>query len=434
MAKYIPSESIVRTPVDEIGSLLDIPRIQNESLVDYSKRLYDTYANRASSTYEGLINGINRELGLVKKQLLKVYLKDIGFGIIDNTNVVLSQTTLTNNLSYTNTIDGLTVIAVGNKLTDTTQSWTSKTLRGLKLKVNGEIYRIKDNDETNIYIDGELSAVVGFPYLIEADYEDNILIGLGLKIGNRLYKISSNNGNIIQVEGGNLFDSPEQEYRIIAYNPRLDITASKIILYKDYTNERNFQLERSIDLREDVKFHADVVNEINTLEYFEAENLTTVKESYFAFSLKKQSSEHVVIKEIVPVSNFFKLENSSIKQGSIKFTESNVFLRETNEDEVSERPGNYFVDYSNGIVISNSTPSGVGTVSYTWSEFPFTVIQSPVVVNALPDRDTQDFLFNQIQMDIYDNARDKYISGQPNADMIENIAELLNVKPQNWGK
>ena len=434
MAKYVPSELVVRTPLDEMGSLLDIPRIPGEELKKYSKRLYDTYINRASSTYEGLINGINRELGLEREPVISVDLRYIGAGEIDDIDVTVTSQTITNNLSYTNLINGASVVAVGNKLTDTTQNWTEGFLRGLKLKINTEIYEIIDNTSDSVLIKEELTSLIGSTYLIEADYEDNILIGLGLRKGNRLYKISANSSKIIKINDGDLFDSIEDIYKVTAFNPKIEVTASRMNLYREYTNSENFQIEASIDLREDVKFHRDIVGIINTLTYFEAEDLVEIKRDIFAFAIKRQTSEHIVIQENVPVARFFRFENPALKEGSVKFTEATVFLRESPEDLVSQEVGNYNIDYTNGIVTVNTLPSGNGTASYTWNEFPFSLIYSPVIVNALTNESTQEFLFNQIEMKLYTSFKDKHISGQPKADMIEYIAELLAVKPQNWGE
>jgi hypothetical protein len=62
---------IVKTPAlhqvynafDEQGILLGLPRISTESNKVYKRRLLDVLVNKADSTYQGLINGITRELG-----------------------------------------------------------------------------------------------------------------------------------------------------------------------------------------------------------------------------------------------------------------------------------------------------------------------------------------------------------------------------------
>jgi len=431
--EYTPTPLVIRSAIDEIGSLLDVDRIPAEDLASYSKRLYDTYANRASSAYEGLINGINRELGLEKTECIEVSIRDIGAAALD-ANIVLTSSTLTDNNSFTNLIDGTSVIAVGTILTDTTQSWIPSYLRGYKLKIDTVEYEIIDNTSTTVTIQEEMSGLVGETYIIEADWEDNSLIGLGLRIGEQLFRISENTSKIIEIESGNLSAAEGTTYKITAFNPKFEVTASQIFLYKEFINDDNFQLETTIDLREDVTFHRDIITIINGSKFFKAENLLDSRTEIFSFSLKRQSSEEVVIGEIAPATRFFKLENKSIKEGSINFAEVDVFLHEVLLDEVSQAAGNYNINYDKGVVTVNTLPSGSKQVSYTWNNFPFTVISSPVVVNAFNRDDTQEFLFSQVEMERYTNYKERFISSQPKADMIEFIAELLAVNPQSWGK
>jgi len=49
---------------DEFGLLLGLQRIPGEKNREYRARLLDVYINPANSTYDGLLNGISRELGL----------------------------------------------------------------------------------------------------------------------------------------------------------------------------------------------------------------------------------------------------------------------------------------------------------------------------------------------------------------------------------
>ena len=57
---------------DEHGVLLGLERLSGEKNKNYKQRLMDVGINRASSTYTGLMNGINRELGLVSYSTIEV--------------------------------------------------------------------------------------------------------------------------------------------------------------------------------------------------------------------------------------------------------------------------------------------------------------------------------------------------------------------------
>lgn len=432
--KFTPESIVVRTALDEHGSLLDVPRIAGEDLISYSERLFDAYANRSSSTYTGLLNGINRELDIDRKDTIEVRIKSLGLGDITSGSIILSSTTITNTSSFTNTINGTTVIAVGTVLTDPSQLWIPSHLRGYILKIAGNEYVVTDNTETELTIKETLSGLIGEIYIVEVDWELNSLVGLGLKIGNKLFKIIENTETVIKIESGDLFEGDSLVYQIRAFNPKVEVTGSFFNLYKEFSNSENFQLEKGIDLREDVRFHRDIVDMINQLSFFEATNLLDLKNDVFAFSLNRQSSEGIVIKETVPTSKFFKLENDTLKEGSVRFAEANIFLREVEEDAVSQAFGNYNVDYDQGIIKVNTIPSGNKTVSYSWNDFPFTVRDSPVIINPFNEEDSKEFLFLQQEMKRYLSTSDRFRSSVPKADMIEYIAELLAIKPDSWGE
>ena len=61
---YTPEVYNIWNHFDEFGLELGLPRILGEKNKDYKARLTDVYVNPANSTYQGLLNGISRELGL----------------------------------------------------------------------------------------------------------------------------------------------------------------------------------------------------------------------------------------------------------------------------------------------------------------------------------------------------------------------------------
>lgn len=434
MTTFTPEPIVIRTALDEHGSLLDLPRIAGEDLKEYSERLFDTYANRASSTYSGLLNGMDRELGLDRQDLIDISIRSVGLGDLTDPAITITPITIINTSTFTNTINGTTVTAVGAKLTDTTQSWTPGHLRGYILKILAINYEVIDNTATELIVNADFSALTGNPYTVEVDWEVNSLTGLGIKIGNKLFKITENTNNTLKIDQGDLTEGDDTVYKIRAFNPRVEITGSFFNLYKEFSNSDNFQLEKGMDLREDVRFHKDIIAEINKLKFFEATNLQDIREDIFAFTINRQTSDESIIKEIIPAAKFFRLKNKNIKEDSVKFTEANIFLREVIEEDVSKLPGNYNIDYDQGIVKVNTTPSGNKPASYVWNDFPFTVVNSPVIINAFNKEDSEEFLFLQQEMKRYLTLKDQFRSSVPKADMIEYMAELLSVKPENWGE
>lgn len=62
---------------DEFGLLLNTPRLKNEENLEYLERLKDVFRNPSSSTEEGLLNGLARELGCRVNKTLDDPSKDI---------------------------------------------------------------------------------------------------------------------------------------------------------------------------------------------------------------------------------------------------------------------------------------------------------------------------------------------------------------------
>lgn len=69
---FIPEPHSVFNEFDSQGLLLGLPRLRLERNPEYKWRLLDVFVHRASSTYEGLIYGITRELGLKVIEALRI--------------------------------------------------------------------------------------------------------------------------------------------------------------------------------------------------------------------------------------------------------------------------------------------------------------------------------------------------------------------------
>lgn len=85
-----PVASQVYNEFDKQGVLLNLPRLYEEKNSEYKQRLYDVMVNRANSTYQGMINGITRELGLQISDAMTIsYTKDSnGFYLAANPAVI----------------------------------------------------------------------------------------------------------------------------------------------------------------------------------------------------------------------------------------------------------------------------------------------------------------------------------------------------------
>ena len=431
--RYTPEKFNVVSTADEIGALLDISRIVGEDLYAYKKRVLDSSKNPANSTYQGLINAINRDLGLERKEILEVSLKSIGCAFGTDTDVSIVNDTMVDSRSFTGAIDGVDTVAVGDTLTTTISSWVSNELTGMVIQIDGLKYKVLSNTESKIVFDGQVSNVVGQNYQVFPDWADNELVGLAVVTDLNRFRIIANSSNVIQVDSSLFERELITKWSIQANSPRIEINSSKILLYKDYINEENYQLDIEIGLRDKGKEHHEIIDEINSSRFFKAGNLLGHGDTCPAFTIKQQDSDVKVVREIVPPSKFFRLQNKLIKEGSMQFSRTDVFGRETREiDSVPTGPY-YMVNYKEGVVKAKSIGTGRNTVTYTYMDIPFRIETAPAVVTPLTGKSSEDFLFTQKEKRLYDDVRDKMMSGQPRSDMIENIAELLAISKQTWG-
>ena len=131
MDKYTPESIIVRTPLDEIGSLLNVNRIPGEELRTYAERIYSTYVKRSNSTYQGLLNGINRALGIEEVDCIDVSIRSLLQCDLEDSDISYGTNYIEDNYYETGTVDGSSVIAVGTKFSVASAAWTPERLRGL---------------------------------------------------------------------------------------------------------------------------------------------------------------------------------------------------------------------------------------------------------------------------------------------------------------
>lgn len=432
--RYTPEKINIVSSADEIGALLDIPRINGESLQDYKKRILESSKKPSNSTYEGLINAINRDLGLDRELAISVTPKKKYYNnrIQD---VSFSGENFQDNRLFSGTVDGVQVICVGNKFTSQQPIFIEHELIGLKLEILGQKYRIISNTESSFIFDGEVSGITNEPYSIYPEWSENELVGLALVSNTNKYVITSNSENIIQTDSPGLEMHQITELWIESNSPRVHITSGEIILYKDYVNEENFQLDKVIDLRVKGIEHTAIVDQINSSDFFEAENLLGHNISRPGFTIKKQDSDKNVYRESIPPSKFFRLENKNLKEGSLKFSKADVFFNETRHLDSTPFGPYYYVNYKEGIVQAKKVASGLdSTVSYVYMDFPFYIELSPAVITSFSDETAEQFLFTQQEKRLYTDPRDKKMSIQPRSDMIEYIAELLETSRQSWGE
>jgi hypothetical protein len=435
MAKrYYPEKFNTVTNADQSAMILDIERIPGESLFEYKKRVLESSSKIANSSYLGLINGINRELGLTQLEVIRATFKNILIGDLDNPLIDYNEYIITDNRAYSETIDGTNTKVVANKLISSTLTWAENELVGFTLTIDTDTYQVLSNTTTQLTLDRTLESLyVAEVYALAPERVVNSFIGYTLILEKEQYIVVSNTEDTLTLNKP--ISYRENGYFFLGLSrPRVEITASRIIFYIEYLNDANYRVDSIIDLRENNLTHRDLCTKVNAeSKYYALEDLIPLDDPVKAFTLKHKDSDIQVFQEEIPASKFFKLKNQQIKQDTIKFSESNIFSK---EEEILPEDLNgpyYSVNYPEGIIKTTMLPDGTGEVSYTYIDFPFTIQSVPVVVLSLSDRESEKFLFSQREKVLYEDSRDRFVSSQPKTEMIEYVSELLSINRQSWG-
>ena len=129
MTKVIATPTLhpVYNYFDRFGLLLGLPRLRNETNSDYKRRLFDVLVNRADSTYQGLINGITRELGLkiIEAMTIRPIVDANGDPLLTQPAIVFLDTKCT---IYSNYITG-DILTELDRWEITGNAWTLGDLR-----------------------------------------------------------------------------------------------------------------------------------------------------------------------------------------------------------------------------------------------------------------------------------------------------------------
>jgi hypothetical protein len=432
--RYFPEKFNTVTSADEIGMLFDLTRIPGEKLFEYKKRILESSTKVANSSYTGLINGINRELGLKQEEVVSIDFKKILEGDLSDSAFQFTEYIITDNRSYQGLIDGIEKRFLGNKLIVTDDTWPINYLAGLTLSISNKKFQIISNTANEVILNIDPNdLLIGQTFIINAEYIPNSFVNYSMSLEDDKYLIISNTNKSFTLNK-KIAHRVNPKFSLNLNRPRVKVTASRIIFYKDYLNEENYQLDLIIDITDRNLTHRSLCSLVNKeSSFFQLTDKRPYKEELPAFTFKQKDSDIRIFDEDVPLSRLFKIKNKNIKQGTLNFSESLVFGKE--EDIVDpEVYGPYYaVNYSEGVVSSNLLPNGQGQVSYTYMEFPFQLEHAPASIIDFSDKESEFSLFSQKEKIIYDDFRDRFVSSQPKAEMIGYISKTLSANKQAWG-
>jgi len=74
-AVVVPVRKNIVNNYDHMGDIVSLPRIEGETNADYKKRLWDNNLHPSGPTYQGMLNGIARDLGMLRELAITIELK-----------------------------------------------------------------------------------------------------------------------------------------------------------------------------------------------------------------------------------------------------------------------------------------------------------------------------------------------------------------------
>jgi hypothetical protein len=214
----------------------------------------------------------------------------------------------------------------------------------------------------------------------------------------------------------------------IASNPRVDITASEVILYSNWQSYDNYTIESTINIYDHTSsayYLSGLVTAINESSYYSASFASGIRSNIHSATLVRGNT-HRKSEEAILSGNQHLFDNSLVITGSVWFSDKNVYGTEVFVDPTTD--GEYYINYNNGYVLSSSLPGGNGTCGYFYAEFPWTVDASPIQVYSLHDEEFTKKLFTQETL-----ASGETTNALPNAEGSEIYHQLFKETNVFWG-
>ncbi len=211
------------------------------------------------------------------------------------------------------------------------------------------------------------------------------------------------------------------------------------IIVNDTTLELNaatadsvYQLTINLYKRDQGGFYlSDLVETINTSPYFSA-TLSSGVEGHTPSVVLLRHNTRISIDSPVELlsSTRHKLQNENIVKGTLKFSGAglDVFATEKASEAALSLSGDFYVDYTNGLIVSYSKSMPNTVCTYAYSDLPAVLMASPVILFNFDSELFKNEVFDRILQ-----SDGQYANGLPGSEATDYINELLSAKGLLWG-
>ena len=115
-------------------------------------------------------------------------------------------------------------------------------------------------------------------------------------------------------------------------------------------------------------------------------------------------------------------------------TDGKVYSHEVGDDDDVSLPGDFYIDYTNGILQSFDLPKLGTAIRYQHTQFPYILQASNIAITDLTNPWVNLSLYERIENEEYDSELDRYSPGLPSDEMIGYVKELLSIGRIYWGE
>ena len=219
-------------------------------------------------------------------------------------------------------------------------------------------------------------------------------------------------------------------------NPYILVKDTEIYLYSNWNLlDENIDpnvLDATIDIYSrdsDAYYFSGLVTEINKLSNFSAALKTGIVGRTPSACLLQQSNHLWVFDEELSPHKINKLKNQNIMQGSMRFSDVIVFNEQVSSEAEVDAAGKYYVDYSNGAVVSYNMVKPGTTCQYASIKTSFDLLASPVMLFDFASDTFRDKEFEQVLQ-----PDGSYVDGLPSPKATDYINELYQQRGMWWGE
>ncbi len=213
-------------------------------------------------------------------------------------------------------------------------------------------------------------------------------------------------------------------------NPAIVFEETKCYIYSDYTDSDNGLVATIDRYGHDggAYNYSELLTSIQATGYFAASIKSGVSGDTRSMTIYDQSSVETIVSEDLSTSGgIINLNHNKLFSDSVSISSPNLANRVDTQVELV-RPGQYYIDYLNGIIYTTESPSSGSAIRYEYRNDNFKVWASPVIIHNLQSADFKTKMFEQIT----DSDGDT-VNGAPKELGADFVNELLSVTGTSVG-